>query len=182
MKNIKNSLIYCISAFVGLFTFVFFAIPYLTAFAEVWGHKGKENLNGYEIMNLWENGFCGVMVSLLQIFVLVCAVVLLAWGALGILKEFGIIKEFPIQIAGVEPKKLSFFALAAYVALNVLLLIFLIAFVIANTESGKYASAGFSLAAGEFITLVISGCAVAAPIVLDKYVFNKKEEAAEKAE
>ncbi len=182
MKNkILSNLSYIFCAGLGLLNFIFFAIPYVAAFYSYdygeWGGKGSnsQGISGYKVMNLWEVGFGGVMSSLFQILILLFGIAMLAYGVCGLLKEFGIFKAFPDRLGKFDAKKVGEFALFGYVALNVLLLIFLIILCATNTESeseyGYSASAGIRFSAGIFITLIFAiGSVVALKLLQKKFL------------
>ncbi len=170
MKNkILANLSYWLCAFLGLFQFILFAIPYLSSFVKMYGVKETYgNMSGYKVMDLWQAEFSGVMSSLLQVFILILGIVMLAYGVCGILKSFGLFEAFPDSVGKYATKKYGEFALYAYAGLNFLLFIFLIILTATNTESyddfwsGEY-KAGICFSAGMFITLIF---AIAAPVAL----------------
>lgn len=168
MKTIKTNLTYLLSAAIGVLTFVFFAIPYLSAYVNSVLGGASEGFSGYKVMDLWEGGFAGIMSSLLQILVLITAVFLLALGVCGLLKGFGILKAFPDAFGKLESKKLAQYGLYAYTGINALLLVFLIIFTTSNSDGNNLLSAGFSLSAGIFITLVFAIAASVTPFVVHK--------------
>ena len=87
-EKILKSLGYIFCAGLGLFTLILLATPYLTY---VYGYTYNDsivssgpnnfslNLSGYRTMDLWSLGVGGVMTSLLQIFVLILALLMIAW-------------------------------------------------------------------------------------------------------
>ncbi len=167
MKNkLLNNLEYLFCVGLGFLNFIFLAIPYVSSFYSYdlgeWGGKqsSSEGISGYEVMKLWDGGFGGVMSSLIQIFELIFAIAMLAYGIVGLLKNFELIKEIPSEVDKLIDKKYGKFALYIYSGINVLLLIFLIILCISNTktesELGYSASAGIRLSAGIFITLVFA--------------------------
>ncbi len=178
MEKIKSNLTYVMCAGLGLLNFILLAIPYIASFYSYdlgeWGGKqsDSEGISGYKVMDLWEGGFSGVMSSLIQLFVLLGGIALLAWGILGLLKAFGLFGQFPDRLGKFESKKIGEYGLFGLAGLNLLLLVFLIIFTAANSESyseyGYESSAGFRLSAGIFISLVITVCAVVALKVLEK--------------
>ena len=178
LEKLKQNMSYVFCGILGLLNFILLAIPYLSSFYSYdlgeWGGKKSESegISGYEIMDLWEGGFSGVMSSLLQLFVLILGIGLLAWGILGLLKALDILPQFPDKLGGLESKKLGEFGLFGIAGLNVLLLVFLIIFSASNTETyseyGMESSAGIRLSAGIFISLVLSVGAVVALKVLEK--------------
>ncbi len=184
MKNkILANLSYWLCAFLGLFQFILFAIPYLSGFEKAAGVRYKYGkLNGYNIMDLWNGGFSGIMSSIFQILILILGIVMLAYGVCGILKSFGIFEQFPDEFKGISAKKYGEFALYGYVGLNFLLLIFLIILTAVNTytyedtwTSTTY-KAGICLSAGIFLTLIFSiGAAVALKVLEAKFPVTDEE-------
>ena len=178
MEKIKSNLAYVGCAILGLLNFILLAIPYISSYYSYdlgeWGGKqsSSDGISGYKVMDLWEVGFSGVMSSLIQLFVLLLGIGLLAWGVLGLLKALDILPQFPDKLGGFESKKLGEFGLFGFAGLNVLLLVFLIIFSAANSESyseyGYSSSAGIRLSAGIFISLILSVGAVVALKVLEK--------------
>ena len=178
LEKIKSNLTYVVCAVLGLFNFILLAIPYISSYYSYdlgeWGGKqsSSDGISGYKVMDMWEGGFSGVMSSLIQLFVLLLGIGLLAWGVLGLLKALDILPQFPDKLGGFESKKLGEFGLFGFAGLNVLLLVFLIIFSAANSESyseyGYSSSAGIRLSAGIFISLILSVGAVVALKVLEK--------------
>ncbi len=178
MEKIKSNLTYVFCAGLGILNFILLAIPYIASYYSYnfgeWGGKqsGSEGVSGYKIMDLWELKFTGVMSSLIQLFVLLVGIALLAWGVLGLLKAFGIFDKFPDKFGKFESKKIGEYGLFGIAGLNVLLLVFLIILSAVNTEKyseyGVEGSAGIRLSAGIFISLVITVGAVVALKLLEK--------------
>ncbi len=178
LEKIKSNLTYVVCAVLGLFNFILLAIPYIASYYSydlgAWGGKqsSSDGISGYKVMDLWEGGFPGVMSSLIQIFVLIGGIALLAWGVLGLLKAFGIFDKLPERLGNIESKKIGEYGLFGIAGLNVLLLVFLIILSATNSESyseyGMEGSAGIRLSAGIFISLVITVGAVVALKILEK--------------
>lgn len=151
-NKIKQNFSYILCAAMGLFTFIFYAIPYVAAFMESeWGSE-TETISGYRVMSEFFNdlGFSGVMCALLQIFILIVAVGALAYGVIGILNSFEVIK------VGFVKKSYANIILFAYTVLNFLLLIFLIIVTATNTETDETweIAYGIRFSAGWFITFI----------------------------
>ena len=178
MEKMKSNLAYVGCAILGLLNFILLAIPYISSYYSYdlgeWGGKqrGSDGISGYKVMDLWEGGLSGVMSSLIQIFVLIGGIALLAWGVLGLLKAFGIFDKFPDRLGNIESKKIAEFGIFGLAGLNVLLLVFLIILSATNSESyseyGMESSAGIRLSAGIFISLVITVGAAVALKILEK--------------
>ncbi len=173
MNKIKNNLTYVFCAVLGLLNFIFLAFNYIAWFEEysysVYGSYSQSyGLSGYKVMDLWGLKFSGVMSSVIQLFILLLGIALLAWGVLGLLKAFGVFEKFPDRLGKLESKKLGEFGLFGLAGLNVLLLIFLIILTASNTEKSEYGSAGIKLSAGIFIALIFTVGAVVALKVLEK--------------
>ena len=173
MEKIKSNLTYVFCAGLGLLNFIFLAFNYVAVFAEYsYGGYGNYSqsygVSGYKVMDLWEFKFSGVISSIIQIFILLLGIALLAWGVLGLLKAFGVFEKFPDKLGKFESKKLGEFGLFGLAGLNVLLLIFLIILTASNTEKSEYGSAGIKLSAGIFIALIFTIGAVVALKVLEK--------------
>ena len=186
MEKIKSNLAYVGCAILGLLNFILLAIPYISSYYSYdlgeWGGKqsSSDGISGYKVMDLWDGGFSGVMSSLVQLFVLIGGIALLAWGVLGLLKAFGIFDKFPDRLGNIESKKIAEFGIFGLAGLNVLLLVFLIILSATNSESyseyGMESSAGIRLSAGIFISLVITvGAAVALKILEKKLPVGESE-------
>ncbi len=173
MNKLKSNLTYVFCAGLGLLNFIFLAFNYIASFAEYsyagyGGYSQSYGLSGYKVMDLWELNFSGVMSSIIQLFVLLLGIALLAWGVMGLLKAFGIFDKLPDRLGKFESKKIGEFGLFGIAGLNVLLLIFLIILTASNTEKSEYGSAGIKLSAGIFIALIFTVGAVVALKVLEK--------------
>ena len=125
-KILKNlSYIFCTG--LGLFTFILFAFPYLKLrlrdgiFTSVGG-----TANGYNVLAMFDYEFAGVMCSILQILVLLLAVLMLAYGIIGLVFAFVKDKKNPIKIGIITSHTLSQIGMLIYSALNAIILIFLI--------------------------------------------------------
>ncbi len=167
IDTIKKNLVYCLCAALGVLQFILFAIPYFAAFVSGYGQSESEGFSGYKVMDLWDTDFGGVMSSLVQILILVLGIVLLAIGAIGLLKAFDVV-DLTEKLGNINLKELGKKGIFAYAGLQVLLFIFMIIFTASNTESMFGMTAGFRFSAGLFITMVIVGAAVAALIVVPK--------------
>ncbi len=169
MNNIKKNLKWLVCAFLGLFHFVWLAIPYATAFVSYGKNSMSEGISGYDTMGV---GFtqldAGFLTALFQGLALVVAILMLAISAYILVKEFfGI--DLPDKIAGPwDMKTLCSYALMAYAALNVLVLISLIIASLANTESRWGASTGIGLGFGIFLTLILSAGSFGAFFYMEK--------------
>lgn len=183
MKNkILNGLGYFFCAGLGLFTLILFAIPYLLVYSQSVDKNSmipivtdyySINVSGYQVMQMWDLGFGGVISSLLQIFVLVLSLLMLAWGVCGCLKVFGVFNSFPDKVWKVKSKTISNILLYIYLALNVLLLVFLIIVTATNVYTYEYTytieTMGIKFSAGLFLTLIII-----IALVVTLYILNKK--------
>lgn len=185
MEKIKANFSYVLCACMGLLHFILMAFRYAAAFYKYDGEREVlEKWNGYNLMKFedFEGSKAEALSSvngILQILLLIVAVGMLLYGALGLLKAFGLFEQFPNQVGKYESKKIANWALLAYAGLNVLLLLFLLIWAGANTESeeifGMKIKAGVSVSFGAFFTLVIGCCAAAAPIMLPKFVSGLNE-------
>lgn len=175
-NKIKNNLTYVFCAGLGLLNFILLAIPYVAWHASydlgMWGGKQSSSagISGYKVMSIWGDLTCGVLSSLIQIFILILGIALLAYGVCGLLKAFGVFEKFPEKIGKIETKKLGDFGLYGFAALNLLLLIFLIVGVATfeGNVKNEYGSSGYRLSAGIFITLIFAIGAVVALKILQK--------------
>ncbi len=178
LDKIKKNISYAMCAVMGFLNFILLAFPYISSFYSYdlgeWGGKqsGSEGISGYDVMDLWDGGFSGVMSSFLQLFALLLGIALLAWGVLGLLKAFGIFDKLPDKVIGIESKKIGEYGLFGLAGLNVLLFVFLIILSIANTETvqefGMESKAGIRLSAGIFITMIVTIGAVVGLKYLEK--------------
>ncbi len=113
MNKLKSNLTYVFCAGLGFFNFILLAIPYMASYYSYdlgeWGGKQSDSsgISGYKVMDLWELKFSGVMSSLIQLFVLLLGIALLAWGVLGLLKAFDILNKFPDRLGKFESKKIG---------------------------------------------------------------------------
>ena len=157
ITKMKQNIAYLLCEVVGLLTFIFFALPYIAAFAKYSGYSQSKTLSGYKVMSeLWENfGFGGVMSGIFQILVLVAGVFLLVYGACGLLKSFGVLK-LTDKLNGVVCNKIAEIALFAYVAINILLVVFMIVLCVDNTETMSGVTVGIRFSAGVFVNLAVS--------------------------
>lgn len=163
--KIKQNLSYIFCAALGLFTFIFLAIPYVAAFVEGMGNSATSALSGYEVISEFgdaELGFFGTLSTILQVLVVICGVGLIAYGVLGILGAFDVLKLSFIN------HKLASIALIAYAALNLALLVSLIIVCIVNTEEMYGYTVGMKLSAGIFVTVVFAVAAVVVDKILGK--------------
>ena len=178
LDKIKNNLIYVFCAGIGILNFILLAIPYVASFYSYdygqYGGTGSSSagISGYNVMKLWKFGFGGVMSALIQIFILILGIALLAYGVLGLLKAFGIFEQVPDKVGKLDMKKIGEFGLYGLGGLNVLLLIFLIVLTATNTETnnsyGYTASSGIRFSAGVFLAIIFIGGAIAGYILLGK--------------
>ena len=174
LEKIKSNLSYVMCAGLGLLNFILLAFPYLASFYSYdlgeWGGKqsSSTSISGYKVMDLWELKFSGVMSSIIQLFILILGIALLAWGILGLLKAFKIFDKMPDKIGNIESKKVGEMGLIGLAGLNVLLLVFLIILTASNTEKSDFASAGIKLSAGIFIAIIFTVGAVVALKLLEK--------------
>ncbi len=158
MKNkILSNLSYIFCVGLGLFHFIFLAIPYVARFVSG-SYDYTYHINGYGIItDLWNGGFGGVTSGIFQILILVFVNAMIAFGIYAFFKGF-------------ENNKIGEYALFGYAGLNVLLLVFLIVCCATNTsEYGYYSmSVGIRFSAGIFITLAFAIGSIVALKVLEK--------------
>ena len=154
MNVIKKNWAYFCCAVLGLFNFILLAIPYIAAFADYGFVSLTEGISGYRVMDMWDGGFSGVMSSLLQIFILILGIALLALGVMGLLKAKGVCKALPDKLGKFESKKVGEIGLLVMTILNVLLLVFLIIVTVQNTEGDSSGRAGIKLSAGIFLAII----------------------------
>lgn len=182
-NKIKQNLTYILCAALGLFTFIFLAIPYVAAFAEGMGMEMTEGLSGYKVISDFgdaELGFFGTLSTILQVLVVIAGIAILAYGVLGLLGAFDVVK------LGFVKKDIASKALMVYAAINVLLLISLIIVCIVNTEEvteyGMTIKAGMKLQAGIFVTVILAAGAVVADKLLGKKFAEVEEASAEESD
>jgi len=166
--TLRKNFLWILCGGIGVLHFILLAIPYVSAFYKYGSIGGSEGASGYRVMDIWE-GFSGVMSSLIQIFVLIVSIALLAIGVVALLKEFGIF-DITGKFGNIDLKKYGEYGLLAYAGLNILLFVFLLIFCIANTESMGGAKAGFRLSAGIFITLIVAIGAVVGNKLVEKKI------------
>ncbi len=176
MKNkLLANISYGLCAVLGFLNFILFAFPYAASYYSYdlgeWGGKQSNSagISGYEVMKLWDGGFGGVMSALIQIALLILGIAMLAYGIYGLAKAMNFISADIIP-ENLVSKTYAKYALYAYAALNVLLLVFLIILCVTNSESeselGFTAKGGIRLSAGIFITLVFGVGSVIAEKIL----------------
>ena len=176
MDKIKSNLNYVLCAFLGLFHFVFLSFRYITAFMSYDGEREGEKLcSGYGLMEfeLFEGAdgrFLVILAAIIQILLLVLAFAMLVVGVMALLKSFGQFDQFPDQIGGFETSKLAGWALLGYGAANVLILLLLIIFGFANTESYGRLRGGVCAGFGIFFTAFFALAGALCPILLPKFV------------
>lgn len=184
-KRILGNISYFISLGLGIFTYILLAIPYLrvkisdTSTDIVSEYIKPTTLNGYDIMNLWDNGFSGVVTSLLQIMIILCSLALIFYGIIGILIVFKVIHNLELP-EGLPMKKIGNIIFYTFGIVNVLLLVFLIIFATAHTRIiGQIGNGSIkqivSINAGVFIMLIFSFAAiVASKIIESNYRYEEK--------
>lgn len=166
----KKLLSHILATCMGAITFVLFAIPQLTTFIKANGKyqlkEYQEKINGYELMKLWDTEFAGVMTSLFQVLVLVCAIALLVYGVMGILKETGVLKSE--AICKFVCSKISALGILAYAVLNVLVIFFVLIYCgQTKVEFGETVT-GVKATIGLFLPLVLAGLSFAGLILVNK--------------
>lgn len=125
--------------------------------------------SGYKILgDLWETDFWGFMCALLQMFILILGIVLLAWGVLALLKVFGVFDAFPDKLGKLESKQISGLGVIGLAGLNVTLFLFMVIFSLVNTESSFGIKAGWRPSFGAYITLLLTVGAAVALVLLAK--------------
>ncbi len=173
MKNkLLSNLSYILCAGLGLLTFIFFAVPYVTSFLTLYTTGWKQEntvdiVNGYQALTkFWGEGFFFVISAILQILVLLLGVAMLAFGVWALLKVFNVVKIFPEKVWKLESKRLSAYALYAYAALQGLLFLFLSLSCATRTGTERNdlytLTSGFRLNAGIFIAIVFALATVGA--------------------
>ncbi len=180
LNKLKKNLTYVLCAGIGLLNFIFLAFNYVAVYSKSRYGDLTEGLSGYQVLKIWGNEdyyfkdgkFGGVMSSMLQLFILLLGIALLAWGVLGLLKAFGMFEKFPDKVAKLDSKKIGEYGLFGIAGLNVLLLVFLIIFVASQkykiTNLGYTSEYGYKLSAGIFITIIFTVGAVVALKILEK--------------
>ena len=166
LEKIKGNLAYTFCAFFGVFNFILFALPYLGAYVSSNGNSSTlATRSGYQVMDLWNSDFWGVMSSLVQVLILILCLALLAIGVLGLLKVFGVLSTLPEQIENFVSEKFAKLGVFGFAALNILLFVLLLIYAFSNTESqsvyGYEYEAGVSLRVGTYLALVLSAGAAA---------------------
>lgn len=173
-EKFKNNLTYLFCAGIGFLNFILLAIPYITYYHSYSNGSGKWTTestgeSGYRVMDLWGQGFGGIMSSVIQILVLVVGISLLAWGIMGLIKELGYFKAFPDSIGKIRSAVLGEIGLFIIAALNILLLIFLIVLSVSSrTYITSLYKSGIGLSAGVFVSIVITVGSVVALKLLQK--------------
>ena len=157
VDNIKKNLKWLVGAFLGLFHFVWLAIPFANAFVAYDGKSQSEGISGYTVIGEEFAALdAGFLASLFQALALGAAVLLLAISAYMIIKNiFGI--ELPEKLADiVNVKKVGDYTLLVYGALNVLVFISIIIVCLCNTRSLMGMSAGIGMSFGTILVTLLS--------------------------
>ncbi len=170
VKKLLSNLSYALCAFFGIFNYIFFAIPYVTAFVKTSGYKETEPANAYTLIaDGWDIDFSGAMSALFLVLILIVSMLLLIYGAYGLLKAFDIVKYdvIPAQFCS---QTYARYGLYAYAALHILLLNSIVILCISNYESASYfgvtMKAGLRPSFGFFFALILSvGGAVVATLL-----------------
>ena len=162
MKRIKSNVIYAVVAALGIWNFIMLAFNYYAISMGFFNIK----FNGYNVFDLSGGGFSATMCIIFQALILALGIVMLAWGTVGLLKGFGVIKDFSKKLEKLFGKKVGEIFVLVLAVLNVLLMVFLIIFVSQNKD------VGCKLRAGVFFAIII-------PVVTYVMVklFGKKEDA-----
>ena len=186
LDKIKANLNYVLCAFLGMFHFVMMSFDYISAFWKYDGERESEGIfNGYQMMKFEDFEGCeaeglAVFNGILQILLLIVAVGLLLYGAMGLLKAFGQFNEFPSQIAGKDSNILAGFGLLAYAGISFLLFVLMLIWAGANTETvewgGEKYKSGICVGFGMYFALIFGGLLAAAPFVLPQFVSGLNEE------
>ena len=169
----KKLLSHILAIFIGVFTFVAYALNYITAFVKYNGEYQMKDemgkITGYELIDfeLFEGKFSGVMLGIFHILVLVAAVVLVAYGVLGLLKELGVLNN-ESSLAKVVKARWSVLGLIVYAALNVFVIIFAISWCGTTVTEFGNSSTGLKVMFGLFLPLILSVLSVAGSIAGEK--------------
>ena len=91
LEKLKTNIGYAICAFLGLFNFIFMAMPYLTISSSYSSYT--EHGTGYEILGGWEGNFYIVLLSIISLCILIASVVMLLFGAFALLCSFVSVKQ-----------------------------------------------------------------------------------------
>lgn len=168
MSLIKKNIAFISAAAVGFLNFFWLIIPYVAAFVDTAFGSGSETISGYGVMSeFWSDcGFGGVMSGLFQIFALIAGILLLAVGALGLLRGLAAVTSIPESVLGISLEKIARMLLVAFAVIELLLLIFLVVLCSSNTEKAYGASAGLRFSAGMFISLAFALAGAALPIFI----------------
>ncbi len=150
LNKIMKNITYFICATLGHFNLILLSFPYFT--------KGG---SGYVTMGLWQGGFSGAMISLIQVLLLLWSLSMLAYGIMGILKVFGVFNQFPEEIGDYSMKKIGEVLLYVYAGGNILLFIFMIIFATLYSVS---------ISVGIFFTLILAiGAIIANSIISARF-------------
>ena len=170
LENVKGNLKGLVCAFLGLFHFIWMAIPYANLYMKSEDTKMNENFSGYDLFS-FGSAKVGFLVVLFQVLALIAAIVLLVSAAYLLVKAFvGI--DLPEEFGPVSFTKVRDISMLAYAGANVLLFLSQIIVALANTYSIKNDFAdmklGIGLGFGIFWVVLLSAGAVAAFFVIEK--------------
>ena len=184
-RRILGNISYFISLGLGILIYILLAIPFLrikiseSSTSIVSEYMKPVNLNGYDIMDLWDEGFSGVVSSLLQIIIIICSLAFIIYGIIGILMVLRVIQNVELP-EGITYKRIGNIIFYTFGIVNVLLLIFLIIFAACNTKTiGQIGNGNIkmvvSINAGIFVMLILSCTAIlSSKIIESNYRYEEK--------
>jgi hypothetical protein len=138
----------------GVLNLIIFSLGYIRIDLGIGtlGYVAGSSLNGYGLMELWSMGFFGVMTSLTQVFIVILTFALLIWGVLGLLQSFGVVNILTEALSPYYVKKISKICLRILLALNGILLIWMIFLIALNGDN----SVGLGFSVGLFIEIIFT--------------------------
>ena len=194
LDKIKSGLSYICCAFLGTFHFVFMAFNYLSVYTRYDGESETYPIaTGYQLLSPGDLGDMGDMGDrgeisgmglavfgiILQVLLLLVAVALMAYGVIGILKTFGVVKFLPDKLGKMKTSLLANIALLGYAGLTLLMFMMLGIFALLNSYSesifGYTIEVGVSLGAGLWLALIFGALVASAAWLLPVFVPALKE-------
>lgn len=161
LEKLKTNIGYAISAFLGLFTFIFMAMPYFTLSF----YEASASASGYDFFSVDTGiGFIAILMLLTVILALVMAVVMLAYGVIGLLSGLGIV-ALPESVTKFVPQKRVKLLLRVNMIITIVFFIWILLDVIGYADSYYDAAPGV----GIWLALIFS----IAGVIANKILSNK---------
>lgn len=160
LQKLKSNFGYAISAIIGLFSFIFMAMPYFTLSV----YSLSESASGYAFLSVNSaDGFIAFLILLTAILTLVMAVLLLAFGAIGLLSGLDLV-DIPASVTKFTPAKLAKTFLKINMIISIIFFVWILLVVIGYADSYYTATPGI----GVWLSLIFSIASVITNKILTK--------------